>query len=94
MPSYIQDNLKLKLTTPLGPNKLLLRSFRGDERISGLFQFNLEMVSEDNSLDFDAIVGKPVTITLTLGNDREHHLHAPLPLQRRPPDHWGRWTTP
>jgi type VI secretion system secreted protein VgrG len=76
MPAYIQDNLKLKLTTPLGPNKLLLRSFRGDERISGLFQFTLEMVSEDHGIDFEAIIGKPVTVTLTLGNDLEHHLNG------------------
>lgn len=76
MTAYIQDNLKLKITTPLGPNKLLLRSFRGDERISGLFQFTLEMVSEDNSIDFDAIIRKPVTITLSLGNDVEHNLNG------------------
>lgn len=76
MSAYIQDNLKLKVTTPLGPNKLLLRSFRGDEHISGLFKFTLEMVSEDNAIDFSAIIGKPVTVTLTLGNDTEHYLHG------------------
>jgi type VI secretion system secreted protein VgrG len=76
MTAYIQDNLKLKLTTPLGPNKLLLRAFRGDEQISGLFQFRLEMVSEDNSIDFDAIIGKPVTVTLTLGDGVEHYLNG------------------
>ena len=76
MSVYIQDNLKLKVSTPLGPNKLLLRSFRGEERISGLFQFTLEMVSEDNAIDFKSIVGKPVTVTLTLGNDVEHHLNG------------------
>lgn len=75
-PAYIQDNLKLKLTTPLGENKLLLRSFRGDEQISGLFRFTLEMVSEDNAIDFSAIVGKPVTVALTLGNDTEHYLNG------------------
>ena len=76
MSRYIQDNLKLKVSTPLGPNKLLLHSFRGDERLSGLFQFTLEMVSEDNAIDFQSIVGKPITITLTLGNDVEHHLNG------------------
>jgi type VI secretion system secreted protein VgrG len=74
--TYIQDNLKLKVTTPLGPNKLLLRSFRGEEQISDLFHFTLEMVSEDNAIDFSAIVGKAVTVTLTLGNDTEHHLNG------------------
>src|SRR5215218_7142197 len=76
MTAYIQDNLKLKLSTPLGANKLLLRSFRGDEGISRLFQFTLEMVSEDNAIDFQAIVGKPVTVTLSLGNDVEHYLNG------------------
>src|SRR4029079_12923430 len=74
--TYVQDNLKLKISTPLGPNKLLLRSFRGEERISGLFQFTLEMVSEDNAIDFQAIVGKPVTISLHLGNHTEHYLNG------------------
>ena len=41
MSIYTQDNLILKISTPLGPNKLLLRSFRGDERISELFNFTL-----------------------------------------------------
>lgn len=74
--AYIQDNLKLKITTPLGDNKLLLRAFRGEESISGLFHFTLEMVSEDNAIDFSAIVGKAVTVTLTLGNDTEHNLNG------------------
>ena len=26
---YVQDNLKLQVSTPLGPNKLLLRALRG-----------------------------------------------------------------
>jgi type VI secretion system secreted protein VgrG len=73
---YVQDNLKLKIETPLGANKLLLRSFRGEERISGLFQFTLEMVSEDNAIDFQAIVGKAVTLSLKLGNNTEHYLNG------------------
>ena len=34
------------------------------------------MVSEDDAIDFKSIVGKPVTVTLTLGNDVEHHLNG------------------
>ena len=74
--TYIQDNLKLKVSTPLGPNKLLLRSIRGEERMSGLFEFTLEMVSEDNAIDFKAIVGKAVTVTLNLSNNGEHHVNG------------------
>ncbi len=74
--TYVQDDLKLKLTTPLGANKLLLRSFRGEERISDLFEFRLEMASEDNAIDFSAIVGKAVTITLTLASGTDHYLNG------------------
>jgi len=76
MSVYVQDNLKLKVTTPLGDNKLLLRAFRGEERISGLFEFTLEMVSEDNAIDFSAIVGKAVTVTLSLASGATHYLNG------------------
>jgi len=73
---YVQDNLKLQVSTPLGPNKLLLRALRGEEYISGLFQFNLEMVSEDSALDFEQIVGKSVTVTLNLADDSKHYFNG------------------
>jgi len=76
MSVYVQDNLKLKVTTPLGDNKLLLRAFRGEERISGLFEFTLEMVSEDNAIDFSAIVGKALTVTLNLASGATHYLNG------------------
>src|SRR5215831_12190465 len=73
---YVQDNLKLQVSTPLGPNKLLLRALRGEEYISGLFQFNLEMVSEDSALDFQQIVGKGVTVTLSLSDGSQHYFNG------------------
>jgi type VI secretion system secreted protein VgrG len=63
----------LTLTTPLGGGKLLLKSFQAEERISSLFHYSLEMVSTDNSLDFTQIVGKAVTVAMTLtGGDTEY----------------------
>jgi type VI secretion system secreted protein VgrG len=74
--SYVQDTLKLKVSTPLGANKLLLRSLHGEDRLSGLFHFTLEMVSEDNALDFQAVVGKSITATLTTSDNTEHHFNG------------------
>ncbi len=70
--AYTHENLYFSLTTPLGPDKLLLRSFRGEERLSSLFQFTLELESEDPSIDFSQVVGQGATITLHLadGSDR------------------------
>ncbi len=49
--------------SPLGPD-LLMNAFKGTEQISALFEFDLELVSENPSLDWDQIVDKNVTVGL------------------------------
>jgi type VI secretion system secreted protein VgrG len=74
--TYTQDTLRLQVTTPLGADKLLVRGFNGEEEISGLFRYELEMVSEDDALDFDSIVGKGATVKLRLNDGGEHFFHG------------------
>ena|ERR1044071_975120 len=74
--TYTQDTVNLKVTTPLGANKLLMKSLSGEEQISGLFHFLLEMVSEDDSLDFSSIVGQSVTVTLQLNDGSKHYING------------------
>jgi type VI secretion system secreted protein VgrG len=68
MGSFVQTTLPVRFTTPFGPNKLLVRSYRGEEGISELFHYDLELYSEDASLDFTQIVGKPVTLQIQLSD--------------------------
>ena len=70
--TYTQENRLMAISTPLGDDTLLLASFSGEEGISRLFRFELELLSTSESLDFNSIVGQNVTIRLTLasGNDR------------------------
>lgn len=66
---YTQKNRPLQVTTPLGEDVLLLESFKGTEPISGLFEFELEMLAEEanlNKIEFDKILGQSVTITLKM----------------------------
>ena len=70
MPEYTQDNQGLQVTTPFGPDTLLLQSVRGEDRISGLFHYQLELISEDPELDMATIVGEPVTVSVS-GKDGE-----------------------
>ena len=66
---YTQDDRPLQLTTPLGKDVLLLESFKGVEPISGLFQFELDMLAEGPNLskvEFDKILGQSVTVTLKI----------------------------
>jgi type VI secretion system secreted protein VgrG len=63
--AHTQDNRHIAITTPLGKDVLLLKAFRGHEAVSQLFSYELELLSEVNpKIDFKAIVGKRVTITV------------------------------
>ena len=65
MPSYTQKKRFLYLTTPLGEDKLLLRSFRGEEGISRLFRFELELLAENSTeVHFDKLIGQKVSFGL------------------------------
>jgi type VI secretion system secreted protein VgrG len=61
MATYSQKKHILSLTTPLGEDALLLTAFSGQESLSRLFSFQLEMLSEKDSIGPADIVGKSVT---------------------------------
>jgi type VI secretion system secreted protein VgrG len=62
---YSQQERLIALTTPLDEDALLLAAFSGQEAISRLFSFDLDLLSEKGAIDFAQIVGKKVTITVT-----------------------------
>ncbi len=66
---YVQAGRFLTVQTPLGDDKLLLRSFTGQESISDLFHFRLDLLSEDARIDADALVGKNLTFAVQCAND-------------------------
>jgi type VI secretion system secreted protein VgrG len=68
MATFTQDNRPMAVTTPLGKDVLLLRRFAGHEAMSRLFSFELDLLSEvAPAIDFDAVLGKPVTISVKHG---------------------------
>ena len=52
--------------TPLGDDVLLLRQLSGTEELGRPFHYELEMVSEDNEISFDDIVGQNITVRFEL----------------------------
>jgi len=74
MGSYEQTDRPLKLTTPLGPNALLLVGFQGREAISQLFRFELQTAWTDqkNLLKFEQLLGKKVTVELSPGKNKRY----------------------
>lgn len=73
-PTFVQGARAFTVTTPLGADKFILKSFQGEEQISGLFHYRLELLSQDDSIDFTQIVGKNITISIALpgGSDTQY----------------------
>lgn len=64
-----QENRTLLISSPLGENALVLTRFSGTEYISAPFSFELDLVSEDDSIAFEDIIGGNVTVSIGLVND-------------------------
>lgn len=56
----------LGIKTPLGDDALLLLNLSGTERLGRLFNYDLELLSKDNQIKFEDIIGQNVTVTLKL----------------------------
>ena len=63
MAGATQDGRDIAVATPLGKDQLLLTRFRGEEGISQLFQFELEMLSVDPGIQPRDLVGQNVTFS-------------------------------
>jgi type VI secretion system secreted protein VgrG len=75
--SYSQTDRPLKITTPLGPDILLLREFKGHEEISRLFGFHVDMVADQkDEVRFDQIIGQSVTVELRLMDDSKRYFNG------------------
>jgi type VI secretion system secreted protein VgrG len=72
--SLLQQTDRLfHLDTPLGEDVLLVKRVSGTERISGLFHYDLDLVSDNFDIDFDQMVGKPVTLGIRLSDNETFH---------------------
>jgi len=74
--TYTQASRRIAITTPLGEDKMLLRGFSGSEGISQLFHFNLDLLSENDSVSFHDIVGKNVSLTILDAEGEKRYWHG------------------
>jgi type VI secretion system secreted protein VgrG len=68
-----QQHRRIAISTPLGKDVLLLRGFDGSEAISQLFHFDLDLLSENDSIKFQDVVGKNVTLRIYDAAGAERH---------------------
>ena len=77
MPTYLQADRPMTVTTPLGPDILLLVGFSGHETISRLFTFHLELLAENESIiPFDRLLGQKVTVNLERPDDSKRYFNG------------------
>ena len=73
-----QDDRVGVLTTPLGDTTLVLSRFDGGEALSELFEFRIEAISEDANIDFNAALGKSVTVKLKTADNQDRYFNGLL----------------
>ncbi|WP_458376899.1 type VI secretion system Vgr family protein [Pseudomonas fluorescens] len=65
-----------KITSPLGPDALLLKDMGGGEELGRLFNYELQLHSLDNAIDLNQLLGKPLCLSLQLDGGGERHFHG------------------
>ena len=77
MGDYLQQHRKVRVTTPLGRDTLLLKGYSGTEALSQLFSYQLEMIAENkHKVPFDKLLGKRLTVHAELPDGSEHHVNG------------------
>lgn len=69
MKVFTQANRPLRIETPLGPDVLLLERFSGHEHLSGLFVFEVEVLSQRPDLAPADLLGQLVTISIDFADE-------------------------
>src|SRR5260370_8709581 len=73
--AYTQDNRSIAIETPMGKDKLLLRSITISEQLARPFVMKADLLSENGAIDFLALIGKGVSISWRMpqegGNEKK-----------------------
>jgi type VI secretion system secreted protein VgrG len=76
MASFDQENRSLRVTTPLGEDVFLLTGFRGEESLSRLFQYRLDLLSERDAVAAREIVGQKIGWSVSQFDQEPRHFHG------------------
>jgi type VI secretion system secreted protein VgrG len=76
VPDYTQADRPIRIKTKLGETELLLQRFSGSEGISIPFEFQVDMLSENPSVDLTSLLKTPAAITLRLADGSERFIHG------------------
>ncbi|MCU7906550.1 MAG: type VI secretion system tip protein VgrG [Candidatus Thiodiazotropha sp. (ex Epidulcina cf. delphinae)] len=64
--AYSQVNRQIKINTPLGPDVLLIFRMQAEEALGRSYEFTLDLLSDDEAIAFDDLLGEKMTVELDL----------------------------
>ncbi|MCF5720316.1 type VI secretion system Vgr family protein [Pseudomonas syringae] len=73
---FNQASRLAKITSPLGPDVLLLNQMGGGEELGRLFTYELQLTSLDANIDLNQLLGKPMSVGVQLADGGERHFHG------------------
>jgi type VI secretion system secreted protein VgrG len=74
--TFTQVHRQFEVTSPLGQDVLLLERMFGSERLSGLFEFTLDLLSSNPGISADDILGKPLTVRAELPDGSSRYFNG------------------
>ncbi|MBT2371592.1 type VI secretion system Vgr family protein [Pseudomonas fluorescens] len=73
---FNQASRLAKITSPLGPDVLMLNEMGGGEELGRLFNFELQLTSLNAAIDLNQLLGKPMCLNLQLADGGERFFHG------------------
>ncbi|MDD2761263.1 MAG: type VI secretion system tip protein TssI/VgrG [Methylomonas sp.] len=78
-----QSGRVASVKTPLGKDELFLWRVVGTERLSQLYEYELDLFSEKNNIDLKQLLGKSMTVSLYLTESQQRHLDGIVTQAKR-----------
>lgn len=76
MTNWSQKDRSIGIETSLGDDALILLSFNGEEAISELFEFQLNLASQNLNITANEIVGNPVDLWIRLNDGSQRFINT------------------
>ncbi|MEW8469297.1 MAG: type VI secretion system tip protein TssI/VgrG [Candidatus Thiodiazotropha sp.] len=71
--AFTQSNRQLQIKTPLGPDELLILKMEGQEELGRVFHYTLDMLSDNESISPDDLLGKKITVEMDMVNTSKRY---------------------
>jgi type VI secretion system secreted protein VgrG len=73
---FMQLTRLAQVSSPLGPDILLLKQLSGGDELGRLFSYKLELTSSDDAIDLNQLLGKPMSVILQLSGGGSRYFHG------------------